>query len=63
MYETILTGKAYEDDEHDYGEIYQMFDFLRALGGVDPMPRLDSLNPLRLPSLERLQAEWTKQVK
>lgn len=32
-----LKGRAYADDQHDYGSIWQMFDFLAALGAMDPM--------------------------
>lgn len=53
VFDTKLKGKAYDSDKHGYGSIYQMFDFLSALGAVDPMahgilhriivPPLDSL--------------------
>ena len=35
-YETTLRGKAYPGDESGYGDIWQMNDFLRALGAHDP---------------------------
>jgi len=31
-----LRGKAYPADRHEYGDIWQMADFLRALGAHDP---------------------------
>lgn len=30
------TGKAYESDEFEYGDIWQMLDFLKAVGGTYP---------------------------
>ncbi len=36
-FEFMLSGKAYETDRFSYGEIWQMFDFLNALGGKDPV--------------------------
>lgn len=30
-------GKAYDADKHAYGDIWQVFDFLKALGGKDPV--------------------------
>jgi hypothetical protein len=35
-FRTTLRGKAYENDRHEYGDIWQMTDFLRALGAHDP---------------------------
>jgi hypothetical protein len=35
-YDTILRGKAYPDDEYEYGDCWQVYDFLRTLGGLDP---------------------------
>jgi hypothetical protein len=35
-FETTLRGKAYPGDQHEYGDIWQMTDFLRALGAHDP---------------------------
>ena len=29
-------GKAYPDDEFEYGDAYQFFDFLRVIGGAEP---------------------------
>lgn len=37
VFDTLLRGKAYEQDDFEYGDIWQMLDFLRALGAVDPM--------------------------
>lgn len=36
-YRHLLDGKAYPEDESTYGECGQMFDFLRALGGMEPI--------------------------
>ena len=33
---TTLRGKAYPTDQYEYGDIWQMADFLRALGAHDP---------------------------
>lgn len=30
------TGKAYPTDKNEYGDEFQMFDFLEALGGIEP---------------------------
>lgn len=35
-FEFTLHGKAYETDKYQYGDIWQMIDFLHALGGKDP---------------------------
>jgi hypothetical protein len=35
-FRTSLRGKAYPTDRHEYGDIWQMTDFLRALGAHDP---------------------------
>lgn len=35
-YRTKLTGKAYPDDQFDYGDCWQLLDFIRALGGDMP---------------------------
>lgn len=37
IYHTLMNGKAYPSDQHPYGECQQMFDFLKALGGVEPL--------------------------
>ena len=34
--ELLPHGKAYDSDEHEYGDIWQVLDFLRALGATDP---------------------------
>ena len=36
-FEFELQGKAYPQDQFDYGDCYQMFDFLKALGGSEPI--------------------------
>jgi len=36
VFRTLLRGKAYPDDQFEYGDIWQMTDFLRALGAHDP---------------------------
>src|SRR5439155_2111428 len=36
VFETVRRGKAYDDDQYEYGNILQMHDFLRAIGGIDP---------------------------
>lgn len=36
-YTYVRQGKAYPDDESGYGECYQVFDFLRRLGGSEPV--------------------------
>ena len=36
VFNTLLRGKAYPTDCHEYGDIWQMTDFLRALGAHDP---------------------------
>jgi hypothetical protein len=36
-YTTRLKGRAYSTDKHGYGDAWQMYDFLAALGGPDPM--------------------------
>lgn len=36
-YETLPQGHAYPTDGSKYGDIWQMLDFLRALGGADPL--------------------------
>jgi hypothetical protein len=36
IFRTRLRGKAYPTDQHEYGDIWQMTDFLRALGAHDP---------------------------
>jgi hypothetical protein len=36
-YKTVPRGKAYESDQHEYGDIWQMCDFMRALGAADPL--------------------------
>ena len=48
-FEYTLTGRAYPDDEHDYGDYEQFFDVLRALGAVDPVDQ----HTLRLPKAAR----------
>lgn len=35
-FDTTRRGKAYPDDQHEYGDIWQMLDFLNALGGDYP---------------------------
>jgi hypothetical protein len=35
-FETLRRGKAYRTDKSEYGDIWQMTDFLRALGAHDP---------------------------
>jgi hypothetical protein len=35
-FETTRKGKAYDEDKYPYGDIWQMHDFLRAIGGIDP---------------------------
>jgi hypothetical protein len=55
-----LKGKAYETDENDYGSIYQMFDFLAALGSLDPMAH-GKLHRIVVPPIENLRnatASW-----
>ncbi|MDB5322083.1 MAG: hypothetical protein JWN40_3714 [Phycisphaerales bacterium] len=37
VFNTVLKGKAYPGDQHPYGECLQMFDFLAALGGTEPV--------------------------
>lgn len=49
-----LQGKAYQTDEHEYGNIYQMFDFLAALGARDPMAD-GNLHRIVVPPMENLQ--------
>jgi hypothetical protein len=36
VFNVIMAGKAYEGDQHPYGECRQMFDFLSALGAAIP---------------------------
>jgi len=36
VFRTLLRGKAYPTDQYEYGDIWQMTDFLRALGAHDP---------------------------
>jgi hypothetical protein len=37
VYETTgVGGKAYPEDQFEYGDCYQVNDFLRAIGGLDP---------------------------
>lgn len=36
VWDAVMTGKAYESDQHPYGDCRQMFDFLAALGGAIP---------------------------
>jgi hypothetical protein len=36
IFNTLLRGKAYPTDRHEYGDIWQMTDFLKALGAHDP---------------------------
>ena len=36
IFRTTLRGKAYKNDKHEYGDIWQMTDFIRALGAHDP---------------------------
>jgi hypothetical protein len=36
VFKALLRGKAYPTDRHEYGDIWQMTDFLRALGAHDP---------------------------
>ena len=47
-----LTGKAYPTDRAPYGDYEQFFDFLRALGGTEPIER----HSLRLPP----RSEWKR---
>lgn len=54
LFETKLKGKAYESDEDEYGSIYQMFDFLRSLGAVDPLAG-GLHHRIVMPSLDNLQ--------
>lgn len=54
LFDTKLKGKAYDSDVDEYGSIYQMFDFLRALGGVDPMAH-GALHRIIIPRIETLQ--------
>jgi hypothetical protein len=54
IFETVLKGKAYETDENEYGVIYQMFDFLGALGAIDPMAH-GKLHRMIVPPIEMLR--------
>jgi hypothetical protein len=36
-YTHVRQGKAYPEDEAEYGDCYQIFDFLRRLGGSEPL--------------------------
>jgi hypothetical protein len=58
-FNTLLRGKAYRQDEHEYGDIWQMLDFLRALGAVDPMTpgREDFYHRMVRPPWESLRRE------
>jgi hypothetical protein len=53
-YETKLRGKAYDSDKNEYGSIHQMFDFLSALGAVDPMAH-GLLHRIIVPPIDDLQ--------
>ena len=54
MFRSRLEGKAYEMDANEYGSIYQMFDFLTALGALDPMAH-GKLHRIVVPPMESLQ--------
>jgi hypothetical protein len=58
-FRTLLQGKAYEQDEFEYGDIWQMFDMLRALGAVNPMApdHGEFRHRLMCPSVESLERE------
>jgi hypothetical protein len=36
-FDTVLRGRAYPEDEHEYGDPYQMYDVLAAFGGLSPI--------------------------
>lgn len=55
IFDTVLKGKAYDSDRSEYGEIHQMFDFLAALGAIDPMAH-GTLHGIVVPPVERLDA-------
>ncbi|HWB08753.1 MAG TPA: hypothetical protein VG826_06000 [Pirellulales bacterium] len=52
--EQASTEKAYDSDSDGYGSIYQMFDFLSALGAADPMAH-GVLHRIIVPSIENLE--------
>jgi hypothetical protein len=54
--DTVLRGKAYESDQFEYSSIWQMNDFMRALGGLDPMNLEEHgrQHRMRCPSVESL---------
>ncbi|MBT8207585.1 MAG: hypothetical protein HKN37_13730 [Rhodothermales bacterium] len=39
-YNTTRCGKAYPDDQHEYGDIWQMVDFLHSIGGDYPVQEI-----------------------
>jgi hypothetical protein len=57
VFSTLRRGKAYPADKNEYGDIWQMFDFLRAVGATDPVnyEATGEQHELRCPSLHELQ--------
>jgi hypothetical protein len=37
LVDTIPKGKAYDSDKANYGDCWQMMDFLRAIGAPNPL--------------------------
>lgn len=51
-FRTVLKGKAYPTDRFEYGDIWQVLDFLNALGGRDPFDGYEH-HTLKLPPIKR----------
>lgn len=62
VFDTLLRGRAYPEDVYEYGDIWQMYDFLRALGALDPVniEAAGRRHSLRCPSEDRLRPRPTK---
>lgn len=56
-FQTTRRGKAYDRDQHEYGDIWQLHDFLRAIGGVDPydFSTTEFQHRIKLPDAKRLK--------
>jgi hypothetical protein len=61
IYETLLRGRAYPDDAYEYGDIWQLYDFVRTLGALDPMniEADGKRHSLRCPGADRLRPRPT----
>lgn len=56
IHETLLRGRAYAKDECEYGDIWQLYDFLRALGAAElGNQAIERCHSLRCPCADQLR--------